>query len=40
MIGRFWRSSEDIMPFKNVGLGGVGDDVGRGILGDGLVFAG
>jgi len=34
------RTGEDVVPFKDVGFGGVGDDVGGWVGLDGLVFAG
>lgn len=33
------RSSEDVMPFQNVGFGGVSDDIRRGVLSNGFVFS-
>lgn len=39
-VGGVGGAGEDIVPFEDVLLRGVGDDVGRGGLGDGGVFAG
>lgn len=38
VVGCVWRAGKDIMPFEDVGLGGVGNDVWWGVLGDSFVF--
>lgn len=38
MIGSIGRSGKDVMPFEDIGFGGVGFDVWRWIFGDGFVF--
>lgn len=40
MIGSVRGSGEDIMPFEDIGFGGMGFDVWRGIFGDGFIFTG
>lgn len=39
VVGSVLGSCDDVMPFQDVGLGGVGSDVRRGVLSDGFVFA-
>lgn len=40
VIWSIWWSGEDVVPFEDVRLRGVGDDVWWRVLGDGFVFAG
>ena len=38
-VGRLGRPGEDVVPFENVGFGGVGGDEGDGFGGEDLVFS-
>lgn len=40
MIGGLWWASKDIVPFKDIGFGGMRDDVWRRVFSYGFVFAG